>query len=83
MRVVTTIRRRRPVLRGFDELGTNARKHLMEELETLRAEEFTVRRLLGLRATPRLTLVDEETTTLVTASKRGELAAAAEDDEDA
>lgn len=83
MRAVSNLRRRRPVMRGFDELGSSVKQHLTEELEHLRAEEGRIQTLLGLSQKPRLTIVDEETSTLVTASERAELEAAAEEDRDA
>jgi hypothetical protein len=49
------------------------RRHLMLELEALGREEDQVARTTGLKRKPRLKLVDEETTTVVTSRERAAL----------
>lgn len=73
MRAAFTLFRRTPVYRRMRDVPARVRRHLMLELEALRREEERVARVMGLRHKPRLTLVDEETTTIVTAYERAEL----------
>lgn len=73
MRAVTTLFRRTPDYKAMREVPRRVRQHLMMELETLRREEDQVARTMGLKRKPRLTLVDEETTTLVTSQERAAL----------
>jgi hypothetical protein len=73
MRAVSTWLRRTPAYKAMRQVPQRVRRHLMLELETLRREEEQVARTLGLRRKPRLTLVDEETTTVVTSHERAAL----------
>jgi len=81
MRFVSPMHRRHPSMRSFDDLSAAVRRHLSEELAFLREREARVARQLGLTDKPRLTIVDEETTTLVTASERSAFEMAAKRDE--
>ncbi|MBK1669646.1 hypothetical protein CKO28_16530 [Rhodovibrio sodomensis] len=73
MRAVSTWLRRTPAYKAMRQVPRRVRRHLMLELETLRREEEQVARTLSLRRKPRLTLVDEETTTVVTSQERAAL----------
>jgi hypothetical protein len=73
MRAVFTLFRRSPDDRGMGQVPRRVRRHLLLELEALRREEEQAQRTLGLRRKPRLTLVDEETTTVVTSHERADL----------
>jgi hypothetical protein len=73
MRAISTWFRRTPAYKAMREVPRRVRRHLMLELETLRREEDQVARTMGLKRKPRLTLVDEETTTVVTSHERAAL----------
>lgn len=52
------------------DLSSRVRRRLLEEIDDLQAEEERVQGLLRLVVRPRLSLIDEETGSLVTATDR-------------